>query len=284
MEKLITNKYKWDYSPFDAEDLKEHLDLVLQEITKKERKIRNINIPAENDNILKISERLLPNLLGDFVLGEYYEDYSVNLRLSIENQTFLKYIVTTSYLVINSSTKTFKFCAAYPSEETYKSLYFEHVLIYSKDRKELYFDLTDELIQNIKLVQTKDKQRHHNIYCIESYADFSRLTPNEYYVEFTRCYLKHIKNGVFVHSIPKPVKDFQAEIVLEKDSLNKYKLYGLSFAPYKQVHTQQDLRMEEQNLGPHNLSIHNSNWCLPGTGFFILLMENIDSLEINEQR
>ncbi len=276
MEKLIANKYTWNYSSLETGDLKEHLNIVLQEITKKERQKESIRIPTENDNILKMACQLFPSLLSDFVREEYYEDYNINLRLSIENQTFIKYIVTTSYLVTNSSAKNFKFYAVYPTKETCKSLHFERVLIYSKDRKELYFDLTDEVNKNIKLVCTKDKQRHHNIYCMESGADFSRLSSNDYYVEYTRCYLKYIKNEVFVHSIPKPAKDFQAEIVLEKDSLNKYKLYGLSFCPYKQVHTQQDLRMEEQNLGPHSLTIHNGNWCLPGTGFCIMLMENID--------
>ncbi len=117
---------------------------------------------------------------------------------------------------------------------------------------------------------------------MESDADFSRLTSNDYYVEYTRSYLKNIRNGVFVHSIPKPTKNFQAEIVLEKDSSNKFKLYGLSLCPYKQVYTQQDLKMEKQNLGPHTLTIHNANWCLPGTGFCIMLMENIDLLKTND--
>lgn len=281
MEKLIANKYTWDYSSLDAKDLEEHLYLVLEEIVKKGRQQEGISIPEENDNILKMTGQLLQNLLSDFMCGEYYEDYNINLRLLIENQAFVKYVVTTSYLITNSSTKTFRFYAVYPTEETWKSLCFERVLIYSKDRKKIYFDLTAEVNKNIKLVRTKDKQRHHNIYCIESYADFSELMPNDYYVEYTRSYLKYIKNGVFVHSVPKPVKDFRAEIILEQDSSNQYKLYGLSFCPYKQVHTQQDLRMEEQNLGPHSLTIHNSNWCLPGTGFCIMVMENIDLLETN---
>lgn len=283
MEKLIANKYTWNYSSLEAGDLEEHLQLVLQEIVKKRRQQGGISILAENDNILKMTDQLFPHLLRDFVCGEYYEDYNINLRLLIENQTSVKYIVTTSYLVTNSSTKTFRFYAAYPTEETWKSLRFECVLIYSKDRKKLYFDLTSEVNKNIKLVQTKDAGRHHNIYCIESYADFSKLAPNDYYVEYIRSYSKYIKNGVFVHSIPKPAKDFRAEIILDKDSSNKYKLYGLSFCPYKQVHTQHNLRMEEQSLGPHSLTIHNSNWCLPGTGFCIVVIENLNLSETNNQ-
>lgn len=279
VENLISNKYTWDYSALGVNDLKQHLDILLLEIVKKEREKSKIHISTENKNILEMSHVILPKLINNFVLGEYYEDYNINVRISIEDETLIKFIVTTSYIVNNSRIKSFQFHAMYPTKKSYMSLHFDQLLIYSKDGKELYYDLTSEINNNIHLVNTRDKHRHHNVYCVESNAEYSNLTHNDYFVEYTRSYLKYIKNGVFVHSLSQPVKNFQAEIILENDTMNKYKLYGLSFYPYKQVHNQTDLRMKEQNNGSHSLTIHNSNWCFPGTGFSITLMENLDSLE-----
>lgn len=279
VEKLISNKYTWDYSCLEIDELKQHLDLVLMETIKKERQKKKIYIFDENDSIFAMSHYFLPKLINSFILGEYYEDYNINIRIYIEDESLIRFTVTISYIVNNSITKNFKYYAMYPTKKTYKSLHFEQLIICSKDGKDQYFDLTSEINENIKLVNIRDKHRHHNVYCVESYVDFSSLMCNDYYVEYTRTYLKPIKNGVFVHTLSQPAKEFQAEIILENDTMSKYKLYGLSFYPYKQVHSQTDLRMKEQNNGPHSLTIHNSNWCLPGTGFSITLMDNLDLLE-----
>lgn len=55
IDKLIANKYTWDYSSLEAEDLEEHLYLVLEEIAKKGREQKGISIPEEND-MLSIQE------------------------------------------------------------------------------------------------------------------------------------------------------------------------------------------------------------------------------------
>lgn len=280
MEKLISDKYAWDYSRLNADELKHNLDTILFEIAKRECKQQK-DILLSNNNMLEMTDFLVPKIINDFVNGEYYEDYNISLRIYIQNESYVKFIVNVSYIVNNCNTKTFEFQAMYPTKKSYESLHFEHFLIFSKDVKVQYFDLTSEINGNIRLVNIRDKQKHHNIYCVKSNADFSSLPTNDYYIEHSRTYLKNIENGVFVHSISKPVKNFHAEIILDNDIMNKYKIYGISFFPYKQVHNQADLKMKEQSNGPHNLTIHNSNWCLPGSGFSITLMKNIDLLENN---
>ncbi len=39
--------------------------------------------------------------------------------------------------------------------------------------------------------------------------------------------------------------------------------------------------MKKQSNGPHNLTIHSSNWCLPVSVCSITLMKNIDFIENN---
>lgn len=41
--------------------------------------------------------------------------------------------------------------------------------------------------------------------------------------------------------------------------------------------------MKEQSNGSHNLTIHNSNWCLLTSGFSITIMKNIDLSERNSK-
>lgn len=278
IEELISSKYSWNFSNASLDELKQYLNVILIEITQKIRESKNIHISDKNDKIFDMINQYLPKLINTLVDSEYYEDYCINLYISIENNNLVKFNNTTSYLVNNSVKKTFKFRSALPTQESYKSLHFEKLYIYSKDRKHLYFDLTSEINRNIKLVEIRNKQNHHNVYCVKSSVDFDNLSCNDYYVEYTRTYLKPIKNGIFVHSFPQLVKDFQANIFLENDSINKYKLYGLSFCPYKQVSNQTDLKMTEQSNGPHSLTIRNSNWCLPGGGISITVMENLELL------
>lgn len=158
-------------------------------------------------------------------------------------------------------------------------MHFDKFIISSPDRKEIYYDLTEDINNNIQLIDVRSKQHHHNVYCLHSKVNFISLPSNDYYIEFSRSYKKYIKNGVFVHSLPKPVNNFQAEFWIENDFDNNYKLYGISFFPYKQVKTQLDFKMSEISNGPHNMIFRNQNWCLPGSGFTLTLLENLDQPE-----
>lgn len=275
---VLTGKEQ-DYSKMQTFELTEHLDSVIFNLAYKKRLEKNINLHMRKEDISGYNLCLMPKLIEDLAIGEYYEDYDINLRLKIVDRDKVLFTISTSYIVHNSTNKSFDFRATYPSMITCDSLNFDRLIISSTDRKKIYYDLTEEINANIKLIDIKSKQHHHNVYCLNSKVSFYALQPNDYYIEFSRSYIKYVKNGVLVHSLPKPVKNFQADFWLENDFENKYKIYGISFFPYKQVTSQLDLKLSEITNSPHNMTFRNQNWCLPGSGFTMTLLENLDQTE-----
>ena len=276
---FFSNVNKPDYSHMQIFELEECLNSIIYQLAVKKRLEQKICIPIHKNDIENYNLSLIHKMINDLVIGEYYEDYDINLRLKIIDDDTVLFNITTSYIVHNGINKSFDFQATLPSIITCESLHFEKFIISSPDRKEIYFDLTDEINTHIELIDVKSKQHHHNVYCMHSKIDFFSVPTNDYYIEFSRSYKKYIKNGVLVHSLPKPVKNFQAEFWLENDFNNKYKLYGISFFPYKQVKTQLDLKLSEITNSPHNMVFRNQNWCLPGSGFSLTLLENLDQPE-----
>lgn len=276
IEDLITNKYAWNYTHLSPDDLNKNLDLLFLEIIKRQRKEKNIHFPVNIENIKNSSLSLLPKILDDITYGKYYEDYDINVRIRIINDDSIEFIVTTGYIVHNDSDKLFHYCSMYPSLVSSQSLHFDNILVMSEDKKHIYCNLTDKVNRNLTPLKIRDKQHHHNIYKIEFDEPIHNLTSDDYYFEYTRKYVKYIKNGVFVHSLPKTVRNFKAEVMLDGDRDNKYKLYALAFFPYKQAIDQFDFKFKEISNGPHNIQIQNGNWCLPGSGFSLTIMENLD--------
>ena len=43
--------------------------------------------------------------------------------------------------------------------------------------------------------------------------------------------------------------------------------------------SQLDLKLSEITNSPHNMTFRNQNWCLPGSGFTMTLLENLDQTE-----
>lgn len=279
IETLFYDKSGKDYSHLQIFELEDNLHSLIFQLASKKRIEKNIYLDMKKSDIFDFNLNLIPKLIEDLAIGEYYEDYIVNLRLEIVEPDMVLFTSTTSYIVHNSINKVFDFQARYPTIITCNSLHFEKLIICSPDKKKIYYDLTEEINANIELKDIKSKQHHHNVYCIQSKVDFSNIPSNDYYIEFSRSYLKYIKNGVLVHSLPKPVKNFQVEFWLENDFKNKYKLYGISFFPYKQVTSQLDLKLSEITNNPHNMIFRNQNWCLPGSGFTMTLLENLDQTE-----
>lgn len=272
-----------DYSIYTDKKLNEELECILIEIIKRKRQDNSITVPLLKNDIHGYNLDLLPMLLNDCVNAEYLEDYDINFRISIIDSNRIQVTTTTSYTVHNSKNNKFFFSARYPTLETYQSLIFNKVQIFSPDRKQLLKDLTDTANQNKHLVEIKSKQEHHNIYRAVSEVNFADLHIHEYHLEFSRSYIKYLKNGVIVHSIPRPTKNFQAEILITGNNIDRYKLYGLSFFPYKQTSEQMGSRMSETSNGPHNIIVKNHNWCIPGSGVTFTLMENLDKPEDNER-
>ena len=279
----IQKSHKFDYKNLSDVELNKQLDILVTEYINKGRMSHGINIPFTISNISEYNLGLIYRVLDDCIKGEYYEDYSTNIRIKIIDDEWIKLTTTTSYCVHNATDNNFYFRAIYPTIETLKSLNFEKVKIYSSDRKKELSNITDEVNKNIHLIEIKSKQEHHNVYKVNAKVSFSNLKLTDYYIEFTRCYMDRIKNGVFVHSIPKPTKYYNAEIFLDGDSNNQYKLYGISFFPYKQVDEQMSEKMLEKMNGQHNIIIRNNNWCVPGSGISFTLMSNLDS-ELDDQR
>ncbi len=276
---LFSNENKPNYSRMQIFELEECLNSIIYQLAIKKRLEQKISIPIYKGDIENYNLSLIHKMINDLVVGEYYEDYDINLRLKIIDKYTVLFNNTTSYIVHNGVNKSFDFQASLPSIITCESLHFDKFIISSPDRKKIYYDLTEEINNNIELIDVKSKQHHHNVYCLHSKVDFYSVPTNDYYIEFSRSYKKYIKNGVLVHSLPKPIKNFQAEFWLENDFNNKYKLYGISFFPYKQVKTQLDLKLSEITNSPHNMIFRNQNWCLPGSGFTLTLLENLDQPE-----
>lgn len=279
----IQKSHKFDYKNLSDVELNKQLDILVTEYINKGRMSHGINIPFTINNISEYNLGLIYRVLDDCIKGEYYEDYSTNIQIKIIDDEWIKMTTTTSYCVHNATDNNFHFRAMYPTIETFKSLNFEKVKIYSSDRKKELSNITEEVNKSIQLVEIRSKQEHHNVYKANANASFANLKLNDYYIEFTRCYVKKKQNGVFVHSIPKPTKYFNAEIFLDGDSNNQYKLYGISFFPYKQVDEQMSEKMLEKMNGPHNIIIRNNNWCVPGSGISFTLMRNLDT-ELDNQR
>ena len=278
IENLVTDKYAWNYTHLSTDDLTEHLNLLFLEIVKRQREEKNIYFPINLENIKNSSLSLLPKILNDITYGKYYEDYDINVRIKMIDNNNIEFIVTIGYMVRNDRDKVFHYCSMYPSLASSKSLYFDNIFIMSEDKKHTYCNIAEKVNNKLKPLKTRDKQNHHNIYKIEFDEPLHNLTYDDYYFEYTKRYIKHIKNGVFVHSLPKTVRNFKAEIMIDGDGNNRYKLYSLSFFPYKQAVDQFDFKFKEISHGPHNIQIQNGNWCLPGSGFSVTIMENLDCI------
>lgn len=273
----IKTEERINYTIFTETELREQLNKLLLELIRKMRISQNLDIPISANDLKGYNINLFPKILKDCANAEYYEDYDTNIRIEIMDKEWIKMTTTTSFIVHNSLNNTFDFTAMYPTIETYKSLEFIKVIVYSTDKTKKLIDLTDVVNNSIRLTEIKSKQEHHNIYKTKAEASFFNLGLKDYYLEFTRCYIKRIQNGVFVHSNPKAIKNFQAEILLFGDINNDYKLYGISFFPYKQVNEQMGMKLSEICNGPHNISIKNNNWCIPGSGISFTLMRNLDT-------
>lgn len=78
-EKLISNKSEPDYSRFQIYELEEHLNSIIYQLAMKKREEQKICIPVKKEDISNYNLGLINKMIEDLVVGEYFEDYNVNL-------------------------------------------------------------------------------------------------------------------------------------------------------------------------------------------------------------